>query len=580
MIRLVYPEPDHETYEASTFLVGSVSNARLLLDGKSVPLSNQGFFSWKIPLGPGKNTFQLQAIPKSGLEKVQETLDLTILRHPPKAALPPNTLAVDENTLMPCEPMTLIPGDLFSVACLATPGVQASVTIPGVLKEPVILLPNQSEGSPSSTYVDNRQGVFGELYQGDVLIPTEGYYAGLIQIPQSAQPVERVPIQLKLVHDNGETFTRSFPSSLSISSRTQTGRVALKNGQKTAIVRTGPSDQTARLTPQLDGVWLMLDAQVGPWYRTRLDQNETFWIHQADVEGQSTLPFARLPVRQIICRQVAPCRSEVVIPLSDKVPIQVRYANNELVISLYSTVSYCDVIRLDAGNPVISDIQWVQASENRLDVKLIAPDLSGYSYDYTDEGLVFSLKTLPKESSACVILIDPGHGGEETGTVGPNGLAEKDLNLTIAKELAEKLKNKGFKHVFLTRNQDESVSLIERHQKAQAVQADLVVSLHHNALPDGRDPLEHQGISCYYYHPFSQKLAMALQRTLSRSLSIHDYGMFYDSLAMTRIHGALSVLVEFGFFTNPNEFERLIEPSFQKKAVETLASEMDRFIRA
>ena len=79
------------------------------------------------------------------------------------------------------------------------------------------------------------------------------------------------------------------------------------------------------------------------------------------------------------------------------------------------------------------------------------------------------------------IVLDPGHGGRDTGTIGPGGLMEKDLVLQIAKELQKLLEEKLGAQVIMTRSTDTYVSLEERTAIANQQQADLFVSIHANS---------------------------------------------------------------------------------------------------
>ncbi len=588
MIHLSYPKQNHTTYESSTFLIGSLHPAigTLLVNETPIELSPQGFFAHQIPLKPGENAFQLQALNDSG-ERTDE-YQLTVIQHPPKATPPISPLAIntETETLLPNQSLTLTPGRWFHVACLASPNVEVSVTIPGVLKGPVSLSPydkSQHDPSQETPYIDNRHGVFGELYQGQPRIPADGYYEGLVMIPHDALPVENVPIHLHLSRPKNQSskpphsLIQTLPATLSIWSAPKGARIqpAEANKNKTALVRTGPSSHAARLTPQLAGTSLMIDSCMGQWCRARLSPNKSFWISKQDIKQNLEVcptSLALTSLRQITTHSQSPHQVDIVIPLARKIPLQIQYSDSDFVLSLYGVESHCDVIRLDTEQTVFSHIQWEQVTESQVDIRIKCPELSGYDYEYTPNGLTLRLKTWPQAPSDCVILIDPGHGGEETGTIGPNGLMEKTLNLRVAEQLIQALNAQGFTHVFSTRTEDTFVSLDTRSNEARNRQADLVISLHHNALPDGRDPLEHQGVSCFYYHPFSRKLAHTLQNGLAQTLSVNNYGLFYDSLAMTRIHECTSLLIEFGFFTHPQEFERLIDPKFQQRATATVAS--------
>ena len=82
------------------------------------------------------------------------------------------------------------------------------------------------------------------------------------------------------------------------------------------------------------------------------------------------------------------------------------------------------------------------------------------------------------------IVIDPGHGGRDPGAVGPSGIKEKDVTLSISRILARKLKEELGCDVILTRNADIFLPLEERTAIANRVGADLFISVHVNAAPN------------------------------------------------------------------------------------------------
>jgi N-acetylmuramoyl-L-alanine amidase len=254
---------------------------------------------------------------------------------------------------------------------------------------------------------------------------------------------------------------------------------------------------------------------------------------------------------------------------------------NRLQIRLYGVCSYCDFIQYPTQDSVVQQIHWRQVAENVLElwIDLQCP-LAGYDYAWIKGEWQFTVKCLPSRLSDIRVLIDPGHGGTESGSTGLNGLPEKTLNLTVSKLLRDALQKEGFQ-VCLTRNEDKEVALLQRGKLVLTEKAHIVLSIHHNALPDGRDPLKAEGASCFYYQVFSKPLAGALLTGLSDNrgsrFEVPNYGLFYDSLYMTRIHQAMAVLVEIGFFTNPVEFERLIDAAFQKEAAQRLASALRNY---
>ena len=90
-----------------------------------------------------------------------------------------------------------------------------------------------------------------------------------------------------------------------------------------------------------------------------------------------------------------------------------------------------------------------------------------------------------KDNLIDVIVIDPGHGGDDEGAIGPSGVKEKDVNLEISKRLKRLLENKNFK-VILTRDSDRFVSLSDRTKIANEAGADIFVSIHANASKNNR----------------------------------------------------------------------------------------------
>jgi N-acetylmuramoyl-L-alanine amidase len=81
-----------------------------------------------------------------------------------------------------------------------------------------------------------------------------------------------------------------------------------------------------------------------------------------------------------------------------------------------------------------------------------------------------------------VVAIDPGHGGEDPGAIGPTGLREKDVVLAVALKLRDRINSVPGMRAMLTRDADYFVPLHERVRKARRVQADLFVSIHADAF--------------------------------------------------------------------------------------------------
>jgi len=102
----------------------------------------------------------------------------------------------------------------------------------------------------------------------------------------------------------------------------------------------------------------------------------------------------------------------------------------------------------------------------------------------------------PPREAAFVVVLDPGHGGEKEGAVGPTGVREKEIALQIARRVAAKLARQGGR-VVLTRTGDVAVPLAQRAALANAERADLFVSIHLNAMP-GAARAHARGVESYF----------------------------------------------------------------------------------
>ncbi|MEO2073435.1 MAG: N-acetylmuramoyl-L-alanine amidase [Zunongwangia sp.] len=157
-----------------------------------------------------------------------------------------------------------------------------------------------------------------------------------------------------------------------------------------------------------------------------------------------------------------------------------------------------------------------------------------------------------------VIVIDPGHGGKDSGTIGINCIQEKDVVLDIAEailELNEKL-NEPL-DIYLTRYTDTLISLSDRTKLAKDIKADLFLSLHcnHSDNPNAR------GVEVYVANQssgFSEEaiwFAFQLQADLNKKLGFESRGVKFANFQVLRetIDIMPSVLLELGFLSNKDE---------------------------
>ncbi len=160
-----------------------------------------------------------------------------------------------------------------------------------------------------------------------------------------------------------------------------------------------------------------------------------------------------------------------------------------------------------------------------------------------------------------IIVIDPGHGGKDSGTVGINGIQEKDVALKIGKQIVE-LNNTLFKtknEIFLTRYKDTFISLGDRTKIAKALKADVFISLHcnHSDNPNARGL---EVFVSYVQGNFSREsilFAYELQKGLKKNLGFESRGVKFGDFQVLRetVNECQSMLFEIGFLSNISEAE-------------------------
>lgn len=129
------------------------------------------------------------------------------------------------------------------------------------------------------------------------------------------------------------------------------------------------------------------------------------------------------------------------------------------------------------------------------------------------------------------IMIDPGHGGSDPGTIGKTGTREKDITLDIAKRLRQRLIKRGFSNVVLTREEDATLPLNKRVELANSGKADLFISIHLNYLPS--KPINI--IETYYFGPptDAKTLKLAEQENASSHYKLSDVKEMVEKIGET-----------------------------------------------
>jgi len=227
--------------------------------------------------------------------------------------------------------------------------------------------------------------------------------------------------------------------------------------------------------------------------------------------------------------------------------------------------------------------------------------------DELDSEFLIKLKEDREKWRIDKIVIDPGHGGKDPGTRGPGGTREKDIVLSIAKKLRRQLLDNLDAEIVMTRDKDKFVTLWERTQTANKIQAKLFVSIHANANPNSRI----RGIETYFlglhkteaslntaqrenavikyendnnsyaelteeniilatiaqnsYNLESQDFAAMVQHAMSKRTGLRNRGVKQAGFQVLWGASMPNVLIETGYLSNRTEEKLLRSSSFQQK---------------
>ena len=543
---LVYPPRQHETTAEQIFLIGTSSDT-VYVNGNPIEQTQAGHFAPSFPLEMGKNQFTL----RDG----NQTIAVEVTRVSPLPEPPPEGGLAPE-TLTPSQPIARSRNESICLSAVGTGNAEVYAT----LNNQVIPLSPQTKPSLPPNYAvltGNNEPLPSptQLYEG-CFIPK---VAGNLGSPSYTMKLgDRV-----ITGESRGEITILSPENL------QVIEVTSENG----AARTGPGTSYSRLTPLPQGTMATVNGREGEWLRLSYGA----WINAKETRIKPNAVSPHTLIRSIQ-GQTKEGMTEIVFPLQIPVPVSVKQEDDRFRLTLHHTTAQTDTIRLD-DDPLVRRLDWEQVAPNTVQYTfhLKSEQQWGYQLRYEGTRLILALKHPPNPSTSSVqplegmsILLDPGHGGEELGARGPTGYPEKTVNLIVSQLLREELERRGAT-VDLTRETDQFVSLRERMTMIDQLQPTIALSIHYNALPDDGDAINTKGIGVFWYNPPAHDLSVFLHNYLVTKLDRPSYGVFWNTLALTRPHTTLAVLLELGFMINPTEFEWITDSQAQSQLAGAIA---------
>ena len=344
-------------------------------------------------------------------------------------------------------------------------------------------------------------------------------------------------------------------------------------------IREKDNENAKRLTHLYKNAILFADKQNDHYYRVELKENDYAFVNKKFVEVQAIIPEKRIQNIENISFKETKNKYQLKFELPELSAFMFKENGKKLMFTLFD--NRFDPTEIQVSG-LIDKFSLPGKIDNNFELEYKNEKLLfGYDVEKYEKGYILSVKKPPKVNPKkplknIKIVVDPGHGGVEKGACAFD-LEEKTINLEISKKLRNELKKKGAK-VFLTRTKDKQVGLYERTVFAKEKDADILISIHQNSLPDRRDIVKKYGTGTYYYHSSAKPLAEAIKNNLVIATDFRDDGVNYASFVLNRPTSPVSVLVECGYIIRKEEAEKLSDKKFQKIIAKAITKGIEDYL--
>lgn len=560
---IAYPPENHRTFSPSIFFIGNTPpSTSVTVNGQLVRRSPAGHFAPSFPLRLGANRFLFTVNSPAGTERIMRV----VTRLATTQNAPRDRAAILKNSVLPRADVWKQPGEVTCFEAIGTPNATANLRF----GSSVLPLSEQTEAIALPAANAILTGAPDAQAR-----PQSGRYRGCIRLPDSLIG-QNIKPHIELTY--GSTTVREATAPISILNPAKI--LVASATEDPTVARNGPSTSYIRYSPWPEGVQAHITGRENDWLRTAGDR----WVANKEIEIEAVPepPHSGIGSTSLLRQgEWAVLR----VPLSQRLPYNITEEPGQLILDIDHASLQTDFFKLDASDPLVESVTWSQVNGDRVRYVLqLNRDFPwGYDADYEGTTLVLRVRRAPQANSArplqgLKIAIDPGHGGKpDSGSRGPTGYPEKDLNLAVSQRLAALLRQEGAT-VLMTRTTDTFVDLKSRAEIQSDREPHLFLSIHYNALPDSGDAETTRGLSTFWYYPHSRPLAQALHGRLLSDLGQPDYGHYFSSLAVIRATTAPSVLLELGFMINPEEFELITTPAHQDKTARAIVAALREYV--
>jgi N-acetylmuramoyl-L-alanine amidase len=601
-ISVIYPSTsDLVDARDSNFIFGSLGtgDATLFINGRGVPVEPNGTWIAWLPV-PADSVIQYDITARTATDSAHLVYTAKrVFRFTP----PAQGVWLDSTSMTPRGSAWWPSDEFLPVSVRAVEGAEVRVLLPNGTIVPLRASP-QNEDAPWGVRAFDRDTTNlvlprkADRYVGAIRGVVVGEYPGPLLGGQGGQGGQNKPATPAATASPAPTVSSAIVEAIvgaDTARATWNFRLALLDSTPVIVefnddtAHKGDTDSLTigRTRPGATYHWFMptgtvATGRLGDDLRVRLSKGTEAWVPAADALQLPTgTPALRATVSSVTLTPFTD-RLALRVPLSQRIPFRVEEGEKQLTLRLYNSLGDLDWMRYGGTDPYLKRMSWEQETNDEVTIRLdLAGPVWGYRTRWSGNDLIFEVRRPPHiDKDAPLegrrIVVDPGH--PPAGAMGPSGFREAQANLAVALKLRELLQAKGAT-VIMTRTTDSAVDLWPRVKLADTVNAELLVSIHNNALPDGLNPFTNSGSSVFYNQPRSVPLAMAVQRALVRRLGIRDLGVSRGDLALVRPTWMPSVLTEGLFMMLPQQEAALRSEAGQALYAEAVFDGIETFLR-
>lgn len=386
-------------------------------------------------------------------------------------------------------------------------------------------------------------------------------------------------ITLHITRQKAEPSSPSAPFSWDKLAYFDTPRWGVVRGDNITH-RALPNGSQELLNALAKGTLCRIIGEYGDYYCL---SDRTF-VHQSSLQICDAPPNAAATLQDVtLVPQTASRCTELNLLLSQQTLYAMADGKQDFTVTLYDCAG--DITPQLPSNPLFDDITIAPGEDNSLTIKLHKKStalICGCYAEVRGDYLVIGCKLRPAinggelkapDLSGAVVLLDAGHGGEESGAPGPPGSGgplEKNINLVIANHTKARLEQLGAT-VIMTRGDDSTLPLADRVAQIIAAKPDLSISIHSNSLDAAADYANSRGCRVYYTYDTALAAANHVAARLARLDDNNSPRPVRSNLALTRIENCPAILVENAFMSNPADYEQMLQSDYQQEFGTALA---------